>query len=204
MLNQRYSSNMPPRSRQGGVVLFIALIVLVMMTLAGISLMRSTYTGNLIAGNLAFQQSAVGSADRGVETAIAWLQAQTPTTLYTTRTVTGSAYSAVRGDPAATQSWEDYWTTVLAAGATPLVNTLAADGAGNTVSYVIHRLCNAQGDPSSGVGCDVSPLVAGSSTSSKGSGVVSLLQTSQVYYRITVRTVGPRNTVSFVQAVIAM
>ena len=43
------------RRTQSGVVLFIALIVLVAMTLAGIAIMRSVDTGNQIAGNVGVQ-----------------------------------------------------------------------------------------------------------------------------------------------------
>ena len=49
-------------SRQAGAVLIIALFVLIAMTLSALSLMRSVNTTNLIAGNLAFHESAVLSA----------------------------------------------------------------------------------------------------------------------------------------------
>jgi Tfp pilus assembly protein PilX len=65
---------MSPRTRlaagrQRGAILFIALIVLVAMTLAGIALMRSVDTNVLIAGNLAFRQGATAAGDYGVEDA---------------------------------------------------------------------------------------------------------------------------------------
>ena len=60
------------RRAQQGVVLFIALIILVAMTLAGIALMRSVDTNVLIAGNLAFRQANTMYADTGVEAARAW------------------------------------------------------------------------------------------------------------------------------------
>ena len=63
------------RARQAGVVLMMALIVLVAMTLAGIALVRSVDTSNIIAGNLAFKQAATNSGDTGVEAAAAWLAA---------------------------------------------------------------------------------------------------------------------------------
>ena len=63
-----------PRN-QRGVILFIALIVLVAMSLAGIALMRSVDTNVLIAGNLAFRQGATLAADRGIEDAKNWLAA---------------------------------------------------------------------------------------------------------------------------------
>jgi hypothetical protein len=55
--------------------LFVALIVLVAMSLAGIALMRSVDTNVLIAGNLAFRQGATARGDWGVEDARTWITA---------------------------------------------------------------------------------------------------------------------------------
>ena len=57
----------PQRSpaRQQGVVLFIALIVLVAMSLAGVAMVRSVDTSLGIAGNLAFKQSTIQGSDLG-------------------------------------------------------------------------------------------------------------------------------------------
>ena len=77
------------------------------------------------------------------------------------------------------------------------------DAAGNSVAFVIHRLCNGNGD-SLNSGCEASAaLGASTQTSSKSSGI-KLELPSQVYYRITVRVQGPRNALSFVQAVVAI
>ena len=65
------------RKAQDGVVLFIALIVLVAMTLAGIAVMRSVDTNVLIAGNLAFRNAATSAGDAGIEAARNWLATQT-------------------------------------------------------------------------------------------------------------------------------
>jgi type IV pilus assembly protein PilX len=205
MLTSRGTGRGGRAAPQAGVVLFFALVVLVLMTIAALALMRSTITGNLIAGNVAFQQAATGSADRGIEAAVNWLETNNAgTTLHTSKNTSGDAvrYSAVRQDPGANQSWDDFWNNVLVAGG--LVNTTAADAAGNVVSYVIQRLCNHTGDPTSGVGCEVSPAQAIASNSSKTVGVMSLTSTGQIYYRITVRAAGPANTLSYVQAIVAM
>ena len=61
------------RRNQSGVVLFIALIVLVAMTLAGIAIMRSVDTGVAISGNVAFKQSTLSAADRGIDDAFQFL-----------------------------------------------------------------------------------------------------------------------------------
>jgi type IV pilus assembly protein PilX len=60
-------------ARQQGVVLFIALIVLVAMSLAGVAMVRSVDTSLGIAGNLAFKQSAIQGGDVGVREAYTWL-----------------------------------------------------------------------------------------------------------------------------------
>lgn len=62
-----------PAQRQRGVVLLIALIVLIAMTLAGLALWRSVDATNVIAGNLAFKESTLMSADRGLQAALVWL-----------------------------------------------------------------------------------------------------------------------------------
>lgn len=196
----------PRPARQRGIVLIVALIVLVAMSLAAIGLMRSSLTSNRIAGNLAFQQAATQSAEIGIETAIAWLEANNSgTTLHDHIAVDGThpvGYFASRQDPAPGQSWEAFWEAVLVPSGR--VTTLPADAAGNTVSFVIQRLCNATGDPASGIGCEVAPASVTAEGNSKGSGVVALLAPSQSYYRISARVVGPRNTVGFVQAVVAL
>ena len=63
-------------NRQSGVVLFIALIVLVALSLAGLATMRSVDTAALVASNIGFRQAAVHSADQGIQTAYNWLIAQ--------------------------------------------------------------------------------------------------------------------------------
>lgn len=217
MLNARPPSIVRTAARrQHGIVLLLSLIVLVAMSLAGIGLMRSVLTSNRVASNLAFQQSATQSADVGIETAIAWLEQKArelktsnppalQNGLFNNIAVGGAEtvnYTARREDPGAAQGWEAWWQGVLVAN--NQINTLPVDAAGNTVAFAIHRLCNASGDPLSGVGCEAPVTTgAGIQTSSKSSGI-KLQVPNQIYYRITVRVQGPRNAVSFVQAVVAI
>lgn len=203
MLNLRASYDRPQLTRQRGVVLMITLIVLVAMTLAAIALVRSTDTTNLIAGNLAFQQAATNSGDQGTEAAIAWLeQNNSGTYLHSDHNTSGDrlGYSASRQDPVPGQTWENFWNMVLSNQSI----SLAPDAAGNTVSYVIQRMCQLSGAPTSGAGCAVSSATATTVGNSEDAGTVVLQYSSQVFYRITSRIVGPRNTVSFVQTIVAM
>lgn len=189
----------PPQ--QQGVVLIVALIVLLAMTLAGIALMRSSTTGNRVAGNLAFQQSATQSADLGVEAAIAWLEANVAA--LNGNGAAGSPYTASRADPAAGSSWETFWADTVVAGGRFV--RMGADPAGNSVSYAIHRLCNMAGNPITqpGIDCSASPA-SDAPGNSMGTSILPIKLPSQQYYRITARVAGPRNTVSFVQVMVAL
>jgi type IV pilus assembly protein PilX len=180
-------------TRQRGVVLFIALIVLVAMTIAGIALVRSVDTANQISGNLAFRQGATHGGDAAVEAARTWILAQTGNALFNDVPVSG--YYAFKDSIA---SWSKYdWSTKAPSEAVD-ANT------GNRSTYVIHRLCATAGDPNSpGVSCLSNLDTSGTNPgNSKQAEKVSLTGTTALYYRVTARVVGPRNTVSFVQAVI--
>ena len=194
---------LPSRLRQRGVTLMIALIVLVIMTLAGIALMRSVDTTNIIAGNLAFQQSATHSGDIGVEAAIGWLEANNAGTYldsnHNSIGVNCLGYTASREDPVGT-SWDAWWNGLSACKTVSLL----PDAAGNTVSYAIHRMCQTAGPQITSV-CSISAFaVQGGNISSQGSDYFSLLYSGQVYFRITSRIDGPRGTRSYVQAIVAM
>lgn len=199
-----------PRRNERGVVVFIALIVLVAMTLAGLATLRSSGSAILTAGNLAFRQGATVSGDLGTESGLAWLVTQGPVTLearnpaqgyYVTWNdlepplAAGQTFSAVTWGDA---NWRDATKAVQ-------VNGGAADAAGNRVSYVIHRMCAVAG-PISGTGAPANQECVTLTDPGKGgpkeSGSKALTGTSQVYYRITARIEGPKNTVSYVQTMV--
>ncbi len=115
--------------RQKGVVLFFALIALVVMSLAAVALIRSVDTNTLIAGNLAFKQSAMASADTGVETAIKWLDANQTTALNNDNVNNG--YYASPLDSAKTRFTTGYSL------ATGTGISAGKDSGGNTISYVV-------------------------------------------------------------------
>lgn len=194
------------RSRQRGVVLFIALIVLVAMSLAGIALIRGVDTGSVIAGNIAFRQTAMHVGDNGIEAARNWLLGQAATALYYDNT--GAGYYAtwapnvvLVGTPTGSQVAFD-WSTAINV-------TTPAPPAGYSVSYVLHRMCSYVGNPSSldgpGSCVKLQGVVSSSETGTKVQaqfGQMAISVPSIATYRVTVRVVGPRNAVSYVQAVV--
>lgn len=191
--------NLPPLKKysrrlhkQRGVVLIIALIVLVAMTLAGIGMMRSVDTGSIIAGNLAFTQGTIHGGDRGVEAGITWLTSQSAATLQQDQ---NAGYFA---------NWQDNFNPTTFDW-TNQATHLAADSSNNTASYVIHRMCNMSNASVNAPSQSCIKLQAMSSGGSQGGGSygnLPLANTWQVYYRITARTVGPKNTVSYVQVML--
>jgi type IV pilus assembly protein PilX len=184
--------------QQRGVVLFIALIVLVAMSLAGIALVRSVDTNVLVAGNLAFRQGATAASDAPVEVARAWIVANAAGSgLY--NDISSSAFFATwqsSFDPK-TYAWED------ATKAKPL--TPLADAAGNQRYYVIHRMCSNSGDPNAASNLCVKSAASGRGRGSFGAIAypgLALEEAGSPVYRITARVNGPKNTVTYVQTVI--
>jgi type IV pilus assembly protein PilX len=185
---------LPPAARQRGVVLMLTLIVLVAMTLAAIALVRSVNTTNVIAGNLAFRQSTTVAGDIGTEKAIAWLENNTGLLGYDQP---GGGYHAqFQYFPPGTSNWEDYWN--LRATAVPPYSF--TDTAGDTVSYMIERMCQGTG-PS--LVCINQPVYT-KENGCKTAGCTNPPPTTKTYYRITTRIEGPRNTVSYTQAYIRL
>lgn len=189
-----------------GVVLFIALIVLVALMLASVSLVRSVDTANIIAGNLAFKQASVQAADTGIEAAVAALPTIVNTTVNTDVTPVGGPpsywYYATRretdanGAPMATPVGTSPATAIPWANV-PVANTVA----GNAIRIVIDRLCSA---PTPSVeDIEMNCFYDGSADDgSRDINRASIKSTPLVYYRVTARVTGPRNTVSIVQAIL--
>lgn len=203
----KYINSASPAKHQRGVVLFIALIALVAMTLAGIALMRSVDTANVIAGNFAFKESALHATDRGTELAITALPALISNA--GTTQVNNQYYpvkqSEVVGMPGMPATVD--WSAVTS---TSIPNT------GNSVQYVVERLCdpvlNASGvvvsssGPSQQNRADVTDYCITSPQCSPGVSINSppFCVAGDISYRVTARVTGPRGTVSVVQSIVTM
>ncbi|MDP1658987.1 MAG: hypothetical protein Q8L73_06510 [Methylotenera sp.] len=194
---------------QQGVVLFIALIALVVMSLASVALIRSVDTNTMIAGNLAFKQSALVSSDRGVETALEWIKTQAnldPNILDASNTVDGyyATYLAPNLDSPAVLKAEATWDVATSADATGTgIVAGTEDASKNRIRYIVQRMCREAAPPKNDA---TNKCLFGSAevnTSSTG-GIditeVALVNTQQSpMYRVTLRVDGPKNTVSYTQ-----
>ena len=204
------------RMKQRGVALFFAMICLVAIMLAAVTLIRSVDTSTMISGNLAFQQSATASGDGGSEAAIIALSftqandggknvlndashpfnVDSPTTGYYASLNPALSLTASSG---ACGTARICWTAADSV-------TLAADASGNTVSYIVQRMCSASGVAVQATNCLFSGAALDNNKQNiplpqeicKGAGCPVAGQTPM--NRITTKVVGPKNSLSYVQA----
>lgn len=186
----------PAAGRQRGIVLIIALVVLVVMTVTGLLMFRTTSTGVEIAGNVGFKQNATSMGDQGTEAGYAWIYAQRSNPNVLNANNTANAYFATWDDTFNPTSFD--WS--LAKDATGS----DGDGMGNRVRYVIHRLCANVGPPTDpGQRCAIpqstGPSLGTGGGGGNGGGFSSLV--GQPYYRITARVDGLRGAVSYTQMI---
>ena len=198
------------RRREEGVVLLVALIVLVAMTLAGLGMMRSIDTGTLVAGNISFRESAVATSDSGIERARAWLQANS--TALNTDNPTAGYYSTRQDTLDLTGNRTEGGVDGVDWGGSDPSQPVkgfslgSIDASGNQVFYLIHRLCSIPGLANgTNQSCTVKGVTGtGSSQDAPNYSSTPLTTNNLVYYRITVRVNGLKNTVSYVQGFILL
>ena len=189
MTNQLTTRRLGMRRAQRGVVLFIALIVLVAMTLAGVAIMRSADTNSLIAGNLAFKSASASAGDAAIEAARAWLATQTAGALENNQ----AGYFA-NWDPTFDPKSFAWSANSVPAGT-------GFDSFGNTIRYVTHRMCSESAKSITATNCaKVSAVSVGSSKGGGSYGVSPLTGSALAFFRITARIEGPKYTVSYIQA----
>lgn len=187
--------------KQKGLVLFLALIALVAMSLAAAALVRSVDSGVLAAGNLAFKQSAIMSAETGISRAYTYINGKNDTVLQNSAPTDGY-FSTFNGDLdfKATATWSNANSVLVPADSDDLT--------GNEARYILQRMCRTTGLVDStnclvGTGNATANSKGGKSEGggSGGGGYDAATGGSDaVAYRLTVRVVGPRNTVSYLQA----
>ena len=182
--------------RQRGITLIIALIALVALTIAGIALVRSVDTGNVIAGNFAFRQASLQATDTGVENAYTKLG-----------TIAAAADTAIANQyfPVMQSLDANGIPTTVDWSAVP--STTLGSKSEYAVKYVIERLCTGTLpiDPANIVSSCVTDQNSSPDSRKLGGGGCSsnCNNPPSVNYRVTVRVEGPRNTVAMSQAIVA-
>lgn len=214
----------PKPCAQRGVSLLFALLALASMLLAAVALVRSVDSGALVLGNLGFKQDATSASDAAAERARAWLMATPAATLaadsapngyYATSLdaldLTGQLTSA--GAPLPVVNWGDPDSCACVGAGTCsqcsilASNPISLNGGRATARYLITRLCPTAGAVSAANACarPASTALAQASNHGEikvGAGSPPNPVVVTPYYRIVVRTVSARNTVSFTETIL--
>lgn len=192
----RYTKRLAGRSptKQRGVVLFIALIVLVALGLAGVGLMRSVTSGVLVAGNLALKQGTTAAADIGAATVQAWLPTQSLKVLENNGAA-GSGYFASWSNGFNAHEQDDAW---WAANGRPVTVT-GTPFEGWDVRYVLHRMCSTTGEVEKADCVQLGQLQQGWGYKCFDPDA-PCAEPKNPLFRVTTRVVGPKSTISYVQS----
>jgi hypothetical protein len=196
--------------RQHGVALFVALIAMVLLSIAGIALVRSVDTTSGVAGNIAFRMGANGPINEAIEIAI--------DRLFRSKTILTYAHDVGKGYYALLQPGEKPNGIPAVLAGEYSIMSANYSGAGlpaavvdaNTkmeVRYVIERMCKDPGTagpwPPSIAICDtLPPKVSQAGTDNKPAGKTLTLPAIP-NYRVTVRVDLPNSsTTSIAQAIL--
>jgi Tfp pilus assembly protein PilX len=203
MKNTRALLLQSPRSGQRGTILIIALIVLVAMTLAGIATMRSVDTATILAGNIGLRQATSNAADQGIQAGINWLVANLPNAAVLNNDIPAAGYNS--NVAVVEPDWNDPANWAGAA----QVNGGTSDAGGNTVSFLIHRMCsikNCGPTATCGVPNTCASTLSNATLSQQGVDQTrptdSHASVPAYHYRITAKAVGPRNSITIVQTML--
>lgn len=205
------------RLRQRGLSLVFALLALVALTLGAVALLRSVDVGVLVLGNLGDKQTGLAATGQGAEAAMRWIadRINTPPTLH--NDIPDEGYYATHRDTldvtgiaaghdtltVPTVDWEGNGCVVegVQSAGQCLSASPAMEVGGETVRYLITRLCPSVGEMTSD--CARPPFENTTKASDRdaetagvGSGRVGVDQTS-AYFRIVVRSKNARGTVAF-------
>ncbi|MDP2826185.1 MAG: hypothetical protein Q8O52_26295 [Sulfuritalea sp.] len=211
-------------SRQQGFVLILSLVIVVIITLSAVAMISSLRGGISASGNIAFRQAATRAADVAVDSAFQWVQTQMAVASGLNSGIAAAAtpryYATIVGADAGckkdgvvnafTPQQYRFSDTVNGSDGFPCAALVVGNPAGYTLYYVVHRMANTAGLACPGAGC-LAPTITSASSSSAGCSMdptsasfcgASTTTNTLVYYRITIKVVGPRQNNRYIQAFI--
>ena len=186
---------------QRGIALFVALIGMVLLSIAGIALVRSVDTTSSVAGNIAFRQGSIGPISQAIEVA--------DDRLFKSKTIATGVNDPAQSYYASLQPAEkpngvpavlagDYATMSAAYSGAGLAAPVIDLATKMEVRSVIERVCSAAGSVTIGTCDTLPPKVSAAGTDNK---YKPIPLPPIPNFRVTVRVDLPNsNTVSHAQA----
>jgi type IV pilus assembly protein PilX len=203
--------------------MIMAMMTLVILSLAAVTLVRSVDSNALLIGNLGFKQDATAASSIATEQALAWIDANKAGATLDASGAAGTGYFATSLDdldvtgrvtssakPKALVDWLSdgcgYVDAANFSGVCVAPKTVnVALGTGNSAKYVIMRMCQSAGAMAAGNTCSRPRTTATSTAFDRGAlspgGRITAPVTSP-YFRVVVRVQGPHNTVSFTETIV--
>ncbi len=116
--------------RQRGIALPVMLLIMLMMLVTSIFLLKSMNSATMMSGNAAYESALGKAADIGLVNGFKWLSTQ------------AKADKSVLAADLVAQGYSSSFDTTLTPRASGFwTNKVSVTDNGNTVEYVIHRLC---------------------------------------------------------------
>lgn len=204
------------RTAQRGVVLFITLVVLVALALGALAMFRGSLGASMVATNVVYRQAALNLADNGVQLATAAIAAKAAAGQINADDSVNGYFSAIPANEPASYSDAGIWSCgadAVCPTAAQVCNSNTAcinevnKGQGLTVYYKVHRMCTVPNAAYNAANnrCALTVKTGGTSPGgSLGIGATQFTGNPMLYFRITTRVDGPRNTRMVTQTVVAL
>jgi hypothetical protein len=198
------------------VVLFITLVVLVALALGALAMFRGSLGASMVATNVVNRQASLNLSDNGVQLAVAAIAARALAGQVSNDDNTNGYFSAIPVNEPVSYADQGIWSCgVDAACPTPaqICNSNATcmaeitKGQGFTVLYKIHRMCSLANMAYNAGGNRCALFVKEGGAAPGGSLAIGSTQFTgnpTLYFRITTRVDGPRNTRMVTQTVVAL
>jgi Tfp pilus assembly protein PilV len=182
--------------QQGMISTLMAVIVLVVSLLAAMALMRSVDTSTSIATTLTFRQSALQEAER------AYVDAQQNITFAEPTSDNDQASLGYYAElqPATSRSAGDIPDVLVNKTSGSIASVSSSNG--NTISYVVERLCPAAGTASASICIVPGATTPGGSMANQTSDNNTFNSSPNAAFRLTVRVDGPKGTTAYVQTML--
>ena len=188
-------------------MLFVALIAMLLLSLAGIALMRSVDTNMGVAGNLGFRHATIAPVNEALDEAVRIMFKTTAVPVKTADFPAQNYFAQIQpgesknGVPALLQG--DYNTMKVAYAGVVTTPIMQDSVSGTELRWIVERLCNSQATVAELTGhCDTLPPKVSMAGTDNSCVVAPCLTLPPIpVYRVTVRADIPTtNAVSFAQA----
>ncbi len=204
------------RTAQRGVVLFITLVVLVALALGALAMFRGSLGASMVATNVVYRQAALNLADNGVQLATAAIAAKAAAGQINTDDNVNGYFSSIPANEPTSYADAGIWscgadsscpTPAQICNSNSTCMNEVTKGQGLTVFYKVHRMCTVPNAAYNAANnrCALTVKTGGTSPGgSLGVGATQFSGNPMLYFRITTRVDGPRNTRMVTQTVVAL